>query len=134
MNSEMKNMEIENNKVVLVGEVAGEPVFNHDIYGEGFYLFDMNVGRTSGNVDMVPVMVSDRMCNIKDIRVGALIGVTGQFRSYNKHEAEKNRLILSVFAREISVVADYENYGKNIISIDGFANRRYTERLLLAER
>lgn len=53
----------ENNAVVLAGEVAGTPVYSHEVYGEGFYVFDMNIPRESGNIDTVPVMVSERMCN-----------------------------------------------------------------------
>lgn len=59
----------ENNAVVLAGEVAGTPVYSHEVYGEGFYVFDMNIPRESGNIDTVPVMVSERMCNIEDIKV-----------------------------------------------------------------
>ena len=63
----------ENNAVVLAGEVAGTPVYSHEVYGEGFYVFDMNIPRESGNIDTVPVMVSERMCNIEDIKVGKLL-------------------------------------------------------------
>ena len=45
----------ENNAVVLAGEVAGTPVYSHEVYGEGFYVFDMNIPRESGNIDTVPV-------------------------------------------------------------------------------
>ena len=86
----------ENNAVVLAGEVAGTPVYSHEVYGEGFYVFDISIPRESGNIDTVPVMVSERMCNIEDIKVGNLYEVVGQFRSYNRHEEKKNRLILSV--------------------------------------
>ena len=93
----------ENNAVVLAGEVAGTPVYSHEVYGEGFYVFDMSIPRESGNIDTVPVMVSERMCNIEDINVGKLYEVVGQFRSYNRHEEKKNRLILSVFAVELNL-------------------------------
>ena len=96
----------ENNAVVLAGEVAGTPLYIHEVYGEGFYVFDMNIPRESGNIDTVPVMVSERMCNIEDIKVGKLYEVVGQFRSYNRHEEKKNRLILSVFAAELNPVTD----------------------------
>ena len=60
---------------------------------KGFYVFNMNIRKESGNIDTVPVMVSERMCNIEDIKVGKMYEVVGQFRSYNRHEEKKNRLI-----------------------------------------
>lgn len=110
----------ENNAVVLAGEVAGTPLYSHEVYGEGFCVFDMNIPRESGNIDTVPVMVSERMCNIEDIKVGKLYEVVGQFRSYNRHEEKKNRLILSVFAVELNPVTEGEFIGENHIDLDGY--------------
>lgn len=109
-----------NNAVVLAGEVVGVPVYSHEIYGEGFYVFDMSIPRTSGNVDIVPVMVSDRMCDIENIKLGDLYEVVGQFRSYNKHEEKRNRLILSVFATELTPLNEDEFAGENDIDLDGY--------------
>lgn len=111
---------IENNNVVLAGEVAGMPVYSHEIYGEGFYVFDMFVPRTSGITDTVPVMVSERMCNIESIQIGNLYEVMGQFRSYNKHEERKNRLVLSVFATEMRTLEEDEFIGENSVMIEGY--------------
>lgn len=118
----MKNAEIrtENNSVVLAGEVAGLPVYSHEVYGEGFYVFDMNVPRESGISDTIPVMVSERMCNMDSIEIGNLYEVIGQFRSYNKHEERKNRLVLSVFATEMRVVEEDEFVGENRVEIWGY--------------
>lgn len=111
---------IENNNVVLAGEVAGMPAYSHEIYGEGFYVFDMFVPRTSGITDTVPVMVSERMCNLESIKVGNLYEVVGQFRSYNKHEERKNRLVLSVFATEMRELDEEEFVGENSVVIWGY--------------
>ena len=118
----MKNAEIrtENNSVVLAGEVAGLPVYSHEVYGEGFYVFDMNVPRESGISDTIPVMVSERMCNMDSIEIGNLYEVIGQFRSYNKHEERKNRLVLSVFATEMKVLEEDEFVGENRVEIWGY--------------
>lgn len=118
----MKNAEIrtENNSVVLAGEVAGLPVYSHEVYGEGFYVFDMNVPRESGISDTIPVMVSERMCNMDSIEIGNLYEVIGQFRSYNKHEERKNRLVLSVFATEMRVLEEDEFVGENRVEIWGY--------------
>lgn len=116
-NAENRN---ENNNVVLAGEVAGTLVYSHEVFGEGFYVFDMNVPRISGIADTVPVMVSERMCNIESIKVGNLYEVVGQFRSYNKHEERKNRLVLTVFATEMRELDEEEFAGENRVMIDGY--------------
>ena len=52
---------------------------------------------------------------------GEYIHVMGQFRSYNRHEEKKNRLVLSVFAREVEFVEDDdENMKSNAIFLDGY--------------
>lgn len=116
-NAENRN---ENNNVVLAGEVAGIPAYSHEVYGEGFYVFDMNVLRRSGIKDTLPVMISERMCNIESIKVGTLYEVMGTFRSYNKHEDIKKRLVLSVFATEIRELDEEEFTKKNSIMIEGY--------------
>lgn len=116
-NTENRN---ENNNVVLAGEVAGTLAYSHEVFGEGFYVFDMNVPRTSGIADKVPVMVSERMCNIERIKAGNPYEVVGQFRSYNKHEERKNRLVLSVFAIEMRELDEKEFVGENSVVIEGY--------------
>lgn len=114
-------MLIENNRVALVGEVTREPEFSHEVYGEGFYTVLLTALRSSGNADEVPVMISDRMCDIKTLKTGQHLSVTGQFRSFNRHEEEKSRLILSVFARELEFLDDVEEELKsNQIFLDGY--------------
>jgi hypothetical protein len=105
----MENL-FENNQVTLVGEVATGFQYSHEIFGEGFYTFEVAIERTSSFVDYIPVIVSERLIDINtDIR-GAFVCVNGQYRSFNKHEEERIKLILSVFAREIEVLDsnDYE--------------------------
>lgn len=118
--SNREDNRMENNTVVLAGEVAGTPAYSHETFGEGFYVFNMNVPRASGTIDTVPVMVSDRMCNIESIKAGSLYEVEGQFRSYNKHEKSKNRLVLSVFAMGMRELDEDEYAGENHVMIEGY--------------
>ena len=112
---------IKNNQVILIGKIVGEFSYSHEIYGEGFYMTDISVERTSGSCDTVPVMVSDRLMNVKESCTGKLVRVTGQFRSYNLHEGSRNKLVLSVFAREIEFLDKIEeSAGTNQIYLDGF--------------
>ena len=88
---------IENNQVNIIGEVVSEFKFSHEVFGEGFYLVDVSVNRLSEMVDIIPLMISERLIDVtKDYR-GMKIEVSGQFRSYNRHEETRNKLILSIF-------------------------------------
>ena len=101
--------EITNNKVKLTGTVVSEPEFSHEVYGEQFFNLFLEVKRISGVADIVPLTISERLFNLEDKCIGTVVRVSGQFRSFNKHEENKNRLVLSVFVREIErVVNDYD--------------------------
>ena len=89
-----------NNKVYVYGEIVSEAVFSHEVYGEGFYEFFVKVMRLSGQADILPVTVSERIMT-EDMKVGGHICALGQFRSYNKLEGGKSRLMLTVFIREL---------------------------------
>ena len=93
-----------NNQVTIAGEVVSDFTFSHEIYGENFFLVNIAVSRLSDSCDIIPVMVSDRLMDVKGDYKGCILQASGQFRSYNRHEETKNRLVLSVFAREVSFV------------------------------
>ena len=92
---------LENNYLTLVGRVTSEKQFSHEIYGERFYSFDLSIPRLSGNADIIPVTVSERLITDDMMQIGTKLLIKGQFRSYNSYENEKNRLILTVFAKDI---------------------------------
>ena len=92
---------LENNYLTLVGKVTSEKQFSHEIYGERFYSFDLSVPRLSGNADIIPVTVSERLITDEMLQEGTRLLIKGQFRSYNSYENERNRLILTVFAKDI---------------------------------
>lgn len=112
---------IENNRVSIIGEVVSEFEFSHEVFGEGFYLVNVSVNRLSDMVDIIPLMISERLVDVtKDYR-GRKIEVSGQFRSYNRHEEKHNRLVLSVFTRELKFVEEEdETIPVNQIFLDGF--------------
>jgi len=116
----MMDKVIENNQVSLIGTIETEFVFSHEVYGEGFYLAEVSVKRLSDSLDNIPLMVSERLINVHESHVGETIHAIGQFRSYNRHEEKKNRLILSVFVRELDFVSEEEAQKTNQIFLDGF--------------
>ena len=117
----MTDKVIENNQVVIMGEIVSDFVFSHEIFGEGFYMVEVNVPRLSDSSDIIPLMVSERLLDVEADYKGQSIMVQGQFRSYNRHEERKNRLVLSVFAREIEFVDETPESSKtNQIYLDGY--------------
>ena len=91
----------DNNHLTLMGKVTSEKRFSHEIYGECFYIFDMEIPRLSDISDIIPVTISERLILDDKLTIGANILIRGQFRSYNSYENEKNKLILTVFAKDI---------------------------------
>ena len=114
---------IENNRVCIIGEIVSEFTFSHEVFGEGFYIANVSVNRLSDMVDVIPLMISERLIDVtKDYR-GMKIEVAGQFRSYNRHEGTKNKLVLSIFVRELRFIEEdempEEQSKSNQIFLDG---------------
>ena len=100
----MKDKEIENNGACVIGRVLSGFSYSHETYGERFYRTDIIVPRSSGITDAVPLMVSGKLMDGGRDWQGGMVEAIGQFRSYNRHEERRNRLVLSVFAREAGFV------------------------------
>ena len=117
----------ENNQLVLVGKVTSEKRFSHEIYGEKFYIFDLSVPRLSGNADIIPITISERLLVEEDLSIGKNVVIEGQFRSYNSYEGTKNKLVLTVFAKEIKFSENQEEdfvpskeNASNEVVLDGY--------------
>ena len=117
----MSEKVIENNKVSVIGEVISEFTFSHEVFGEGFYLVSLAVSRLSDQVDIIPLMISERLLDVTQDYRGRTVEAIGQFRSYNCHEGVKNRLVLSVFVRESNFLEEFTDCTKtNQIYLDGY--------------
>lgn len=112
----MKYELMNNNRVFLSGIVVSEPTFSHETFGEGFYEVKLSVPRLSEHQDILPVTVSDKL--LKHFQIGKQISLKGQFRSFNKLNGEKSKLLLNVFAREI--IDNDPSMNPNIVEINGF--------------
>lgn len=111
----------ENNQVTVTGEIISDFRYSHEVFGEGFYMVDVAVNRLSSYADCIPLMVSERLIDTEQSYIGQIIRVNGQFRSYNRHEEKRNRLVLSVFARELEFVDEMPDGEKsNQIFLDGY--------------
>ncbi len=113
----MSYEQMKNNRVCLSGKIVSEPQYSHEILGEGFYDMNIAVKRLSGQEDIIPLTVSERLMEDESFETGNLIGVIGQLRSYNKMIDNRSKLVLRVFVRELAAV-DEDN--PNTIEIDGF--------------
>lgn len=111
------NINYENNNILYISGTLAEPlVFSHSVLGEGFYEGKIQTKRLSNEVDILPITISERLC--ANMKVGDKISVIGQFRSYNKQDETKNRLMLTVFVREIVQNDTFEP--KNHINLVGY--------------
>ncbi len=117
----MADKVIENNRVSIIGEIVSDFRFSHEVFGEGFYIIDVSVNRLSDMTDIIPLMVSERLVDVKQSYIGQLVEATGQFRSYNKHDGIRNKLVLSIFVRDWQLIEENQESGKtNQIFLDGF--------------
>ena len=115
-------MENGNNFIDIGGRIHSELSFSHEIYAEGFYRFDVEVDRLSGSADILPVTVSERIIDREVMQIGNPVRIVGQIRSYNNYiEAERrNKLVLTVFARDIIPVTDQSEASPNEVFLNGY--------------
>ena len=106
---------LENNHLVLIGTIISGKRISHEIYGEKFYIFDLEVPRLSEITDKIPVTISERLLTEFDLTIGKKVMIEGQFRSYNSYENEKSRLVLTVFAKDISLYEEKDEENKKDI-------------------
>jgi len=111
-----------NNFIDIGGRIMTEFMFSHEIYGEGFYRFDVEVDRLSGNSDILPVTVSERIVDRDKMIPNTSIRILGQIRSYNNYvEADrKNKLVLTIFARDIELLSTKPDSSPNDVFLDGY--------------
>ena len=120
-------MKGDTNIVNLCGELEVNLEFSHEIFGEKFYNTKIKINRLSDCSDILPMTISERLIQELDFENNKHVNVIGQLRSYNKNVGEKNKLILTVFVREIKPI-DEENKDPNSIYLDGYICKRPTYR------
>ena len=124
--------ETENNYVSIKGTLVSEFKFSHSSYGEKFYLVYLRAERLSGREDILPLMISERILDDLGDYAGRAVVVTGQFRSYNCHEGDRNHLALSVFVQEMDFTDDKAE--RNEIILNGYVCKQPVYRRTLLER
>ena len=116
-----------NNHIGIAGRVYSDFEFSHEVYGEGFYRFEVEIYRLSEASDVLPVTISERIVDFDSVNVGDWVYIAGQIRSYNNYveEDRRNKLVLTVFARDIEVLegenaADQLEINPNDVFLNGF--------------
>ncbi|CEQ15989.1 single-stranded DNA-binding protein [Paraclostridium sordellii] len=115
----MMNLKEDTNIVNLRGELGEELAFSHEIFGEKFYSAKIKIHRLSDTYDILPITISERLLQEIDLNRNNLVDVVGQLRSYNKNIDNRNKLVLTVFARELNLVKE-EAKDPNSIFLDGY--------------
>lgn len=115
------NLFEEYNNVILQGKVVSEGNFNHEIYGEKFYKYDVEVLRLSNVTDIIPILISERILMDTKLDIGTLVFVQGQYRSYNSANEVRNKLVLMVFVKDFEVISQIDiSRPQNEIVLNGF--------------
>lgn len=107
------------NVVNLIGELDSNLEFSHEIFDEKFYNTKIKINRLSDSYDILPITISERLLEDIDFENNKLVSITGQLRSYNKNIDNKNRLVLTVFVRDLKV-SEKDNKDPNSIFLDGY--------------
>lgn len=114
-------MDITNNEARVTGIIASELELSHEIYAEKFFMFTLQIPRLSGTDDSVHIMVSERLLEPTKFRVGDRVDIEGQFRSYNSYDKPgENKLVLTIFAKDISLNTDEKNHNPNTLYLNGY--------------
>lgn len=108
------------NVVNLKGELEDKLEFSHEIFGEKFYSTKLKIHRLSNSYDVLPMTISERLLQDIDFEKDRMVSVNGQLRSYNKNVDNKNKLVLTVFVREIKAITDVDTKDPNSIFLDGY--------------
>lgn len=116
----MENDFIKSNRATVAGEITSGLTFNHEAYGEKFYMTYVSVKRSSGRADIIPVMISERLIDVTEDYIGKFVLISGQFRSFNRFDGIKCRLDLYVFARKIEFSGECGTNHNNEIFLDGY--------------
>jgi len=115
----MQNL-TDNNRVTLVGEIADKPLFSHELFGEKFYDFKLKCNRSSGNVDIICITISDRVFDVNQLKKDLIIKIKGQLRTYNvRSNEDENKLKIAVFVKALKIINN-DSVHRNEIYLDGF--------------
>ncbi|MEG2646180.1 MAG: single-stranded DNA-binding protein [Clostridia bacterium] len=96
----------ESNVVEIGGKIVSEPEFSHELFDEKFYKIYIETKRLSGYYDKLPVIISERLLDIDELKQKEFLHIEGQLRSYNQQIDGRSKLVLSIFCKDVKKVED----------------------------
>ena len=105
------------NTVELCGALAAAPRFSHLSRGERFFIFPVETRRLSGAVDTINVVAREALLAALRIEEAERLCVQGELRSFNNRREEGPKLVITVFARALSLAGGGEDV--NAITLRG---------------
>ena len=105
------------NTVELCGALAAAPRFSHLSRGERFFIFPVETRRLSGAVDTINVVSREALLAALRIEEAERLCVQGELRSFNNRREEGPKLVITVFARALSLAGGGEDV--NSITLRG---------------
>lgn len=115
------------NQVNLVGSIVSDFIYSHSLYGETYYTLTLSVKRDSGKPDLIPLLMSERLIDVSESLINKSVYVSGEFRSYNQHDEDKNRVKLYVFVNRLELLDTTNNV--NDVFLEGYLCKQPTYRL-----
>lgn len=109
-----------NNEVVIEGKIVEPCQLSHELYGEKFYEFKVEIPRLNNNSDILIVTISERLTDIKQLELNCIVKIEGQFRSYNSYSGKNGKLKLTIFAKNIKILKNLSQKTINKIRLNGF--------------
>ena len=112
----------ENNHAELTGVILSELEFSHEVSGERFFKTRIRSERLSESSDELPVILSEKLLENKQFQTGERVKIEGQFRSYNRHDNNKNKLILSVYVQDMEKIPQETEavQPENTVELNGY--------------
>lgn len=92
---------MDKNEAKVIGKIVSDFEYSHEVFGERFYIFKLEIPRLSENRDEISIMVSERLINVRNDMTGKFVVVEGDMRSYNYQEGEVSRLLVYIFVKDI---------------------------------
>ena len=98
------------NRALLRGTAAAEPVLSHETHGVVYETFPLAVRRLSGSEDRVNVLVPRVLLEQRPVTEGMELEVEGEVRSFNNKSGKGSRLVITLYAKELRPAAgEHEN-------------------------
>ena len=87
------------NDVLLEGIPLSLPELSHENHGTRFYRFLLEIPRLSGTPDVLPILLPEAMRS--RITEDIPLRICGQLRSFNNRSGIGNKLVLTVYGKEV---------------------------------